>query len=57
MPVATAKGYGNLASIDPDNPESHSFGNWLKLSQQDIRKAGYKSNADENVINVYVSSK
>jgi len=57
MPVATAKGYGNLASIDPANSESYSFGNWLNLSQQEIMKAGYKANADENAMNVYVSQK
>ena len=54
MPTANAKGYSDLSSLDPDNKEPGSFGDWLRLSKEDIIKSGYKANADNDRINVYV---
>lgn len=55
MPVARAKGYVDLSSIDPDNRMPGSFGNWLRLSMEEIRKAGYGATMDEDSVNLYIS--
>ena len=55
MPVARAKGYGDLSSIDPDNSSPGSFGDWLRLSMEEIRKAGYRATVDEDSMNVYIA--
>ena len=55
MPAAEANGYKDLSSIDPDNSSPGSFGDWLRLSMDEIRKAGYRATLDENEMNVYVA--
>jgi len=55
MPAAGANGYQELSSINPDINSSGSFGNWLRLSMEEIREAGYQVTADENRMNVYIS--
>jgi len=55
MPAAEAKGYKDLSSIDPDNSSPGSFGDWLRLSMDEIRKAGYRATLDENEMDVYVA--
>lgn len=55
MPAAMAKGYGDLSSIDPDNSSPSSFGNWLRRSMEEIRKAGYRATMDEDNMNVYIA--
>jgi hypothetical protein len=55
MPAAKAKGYKDLSSIDPDNSSPGSFGDWLRLSMDEIRKAGYRATLDENEMDVYVA--
>jgi hypothetical protein len=55
MSAAEAKGYKDLSSMDPDNSSPGSFGDWLRLSMNDIRKAGYRGTVDENEMNVYVA--
>jgi hypothetical protein len=55
MLAAEANGYKDLTSIDPDNSSIGSFGNWLRLSMDEIRKAGYRATVDENGMNVYVA--
>ena len=54
MPAASAKGYKDLSSIDPHNISPGSFGEWLRLSMEEIRKAGYWSTMDEDSMNIYV---
>jgi len=54
LEVARQKGYRDLSTIDPDNTESGSFGRWLRLSMEEIRRAGYQATVDENYISVYV---
>jgi hypothetical protein len=56
MPVARRNRYGNLSLIDPDNTERGSFGQWLRLSMEEIRKAGYQTTIEESHMNVYVSA-
>jgi len=54
--VARSKGYSETASIDPDNTDLGSFGNWLRLSMQEIKTRGYQATTDEAEMNVYVST-
>ena len=42
------------ASLDPDNVEPGFFGNWLRLSMQEMARAGYQVTVDEDHMNVYV---
>ena len=59
MKVASRLGYSDLSAIDPDSttPNSHGncFGKWLKLSQEEINRGGYKTTMEESHMNVYVS--
>ena len=48
------KGYSNTTSMDPDNLTQRSFGQWLRLSMDEINRAGYQTTVDENHMNVYV---
>jgi len=41
--------------MDPDNMSTRSFGQWLRLSMQEINQAGYQATVDEARMNVYVS--
>jgi hypothetical protein len=48
--------YGRRAYLmDPDNVSEGSFGQWLRLSMQEINQAGYQTTVDEAHMNVYVS--
>lgn len=42
-------------SMDPDNTAKSYFGNWLRLSMNEIQRAGYQTTVDENQMNVYVT--
>jgi len=55
MRVAREKRYRDLSSINPDNTERSSFGQWLRLSMEEIRQAGYQTTVEESHMNVYVS--
>jgi len=48
------KGYSDISSMDPDNLEERSFGQWLRLSMEEINRAGYQTTVDESHMNVYV---
>lgn len=48
------KGYSNVTSMDPDSLVQHSFGQWLRLSMNEINRVGYQTTVDENHMNVYV---
>ncbi|MEM3590678.1 MAG: DUF362 domain-containing protein [Candidatus Bathyarchaeia archaeon] len=56
LEVARRKGYSGLSSIDPDNTERGSFGYWLRLSMEEIRRAGYQATVDEDYMSIYVIS-
>ena len=54
MQTAELSGYADLSSMDPDNNAEGSFGNWLRLSLQELMREGYQATADEDQMNVYV---
>lgn len=47
----TPSGY---KAMDPDGEEPGEFGYWLKKSQEQLAKAGYKATVEPEEINVYV---
>jgi hypothetical protein len=55
IPTANHLGYSAVSSIDPDNMAPHSFGQWLRLSMEEIARAGYRTTVDEAHMNVYVA--
>jgi hypothetical protein len=55
LQVARNAGYIDTSSLDPDNISTRSFGQWLRLSMQELDQAGYQVTADEAQMNVYVS--
>jgi len=55
MQVARAKSYENIAHIDPDNVSPRSFGHWLRLSMDEIKRAGFATEIDEQRMSVFVS--
>jgi hypothetical protein len=54
MQAAQNLGCKVLSLIDPDNTLSDSFGERLKLSMQEIKKAGHQATTNEDLMNVYV---
>jgi hypothetical protein len=56
IPTARHLGHSAVSSIDPDNTTPHSFGQWLRLSMEEITRAGYQATVDEARINVYVAN-
>ncbi|MBD3172536.1 DUF362 domain-containing protein [Candidatus Bathyarchaeota archaeon] len=42
-------------SMDPDNTEPGFFGDWLRLSEEEILSAGIQVNVDESRMNVYIA--
>jgi len=54
MQTAELSGYDDLSSMDPDNNAEGSFGNWLRLSLQELTRAGHQATANEDQMNVYV---
>ncbi len=54
MPVAKQLGYWDLSTIDPDNTAPGYFGYWLRLSMEELTRAGYLSTVEEGKMNVYV---
>jgi len=54
MQAARLKGHRDLSTFDPDNAVSGSFGDWLRLSMEELRKAGHDVTTDEDRMNVYV---
>ncbi|UCD44166.1 MAG: DUF362 domain-containing protein, partial [Candidatus Bathyarchaeota archaeon] len=42
-------------TVDPDYDEPGFFGRWLRLSLQEIVKAGFQATVDEDRMNVYIS--
>ena len=46
---------GDKSTIDPNGVRAGSFGEWLRLSMDEIVTAGYQATVDEERMNVYVS--
>ena len=55
LPAAQKLGYRNTDSLDPDNTRTGSFGNWLRLSMEELQRAGYASTLELDSVNVIVS--
>ena len=55
LQVAKNKGFTNTSPMDPDNTATGSFGHWLRLSAQEMTKAGKQATVDEAHMTVYVS--
>ena len=43
------------SSINPDNLDPGSFGDWLRLSMYEIIRGGYQATVDESRMNIYVA--
>jgi len=41
--------------MDPDNTDPGFFGDWLRLSMDEILGGGYSVNIDESNMNVYIA--
>lgn len=54
MQAAASLGYRDLSSMDPDNVSRGSFGQWLRLSMDELIRGGYFSTVEEDRISVYV---
>ncbi len=57
IPLAGSRGYSDTSSMDPDNRLKGSFGHWLRLSMEEIIRAGIWATMDEAHINVYVAGR
>jgi len=55
LQIAQNAGYTGISSMDPDNISTRSFGQWLRLSMEELTRAGYQATVDEARMNVYVS--
>ncbi len=53
MPAARSRGYTDLSKMDPENRSPGKFGAWLRLSMQELRRAGYSVTIDRNAMNVH----
>jgi len=55
LQIAQNTGYTDTSSIDPDNTSTRAFGQWLRLSMEELNRDGYQATVDESRMNVYVS--
>ena len=53
--VCEANGWGDASNMDPDNTRSGEFGDWLRLSMEELNAAGYGFTCDEDRISVHVN--
>jgi hypothetical protein len=54
--LAAEKG-DNTSTMDPDNTSTGEFGDWLRLSMDELNAAGYPFTVDPEKISVYVASR
>ena len=55
LPAAENLGYRDTDSVNPDVSRKGSFGDWLRLSMEELQRAGYPSTTDLDGIAVTVS--
>jgi hypothetical protein len=55
MQTAMKNGHTELTTLNPDYTESNCFGTWLRLSMEEIKKAGHQATIEESHMNVYVA--
>ena len=53
--LAQERGFQDLYMLDPDYTSPGFFGSWLRLSMEELVRAGYQATADDSAMNVYVS--
>jgi uncharacterized protein (DUF362 family) len=53
LPAAQAAGNRRYTSMSPDGTEPGSFGYWLRLAMEELKKGGYPVTMDEAGITVY----
>jgi uncharacterized protein (DUF362 family) len=53
MPTAQAVGNRRYQNMNPDGTEPGTFGYWLRLSMEELHKAGISVTMDENKITLY----
>ena len=46
----------DASTMDPDNTAAGGFGDWLRLSMNELNAAGHRFTCDEDRINVYLST-
>ena len=51
--VCEDNGWGDTSSMDPDNETG--FGDWLRLSMEELNAAGYGFTCQETLMNVYIA--
>jgi len=56
MQAAGLKGHADLSRFDPDNTKGGSFGSWLRLSAEELERAGHRFTLDEDRMNVYTEA-
>jgi hypothetical protein len=52
MPAATARGYTDLSTMNPDSGAPNTFGAWLKLSRNELLLAGHPATVNESQMEV-----
>ena len=55
MEAAKKAGNNKYQSMSPDGTDPGTFGYWLKLSMQELQKAGFQTTMDENKIAVHIT--
>jgi uncharacterized protein (DUF362 family) len=45
----------NISTMDPDNPKEGEFGDWLRLSMEELNASGHSFTVDPKKITVYVA--
>lgn len=55
VPAAQKLGYTSTDSLDPDVTTGRSFGSWLRLSMQELERAGIPATIDMQGINITVA--
>ncbi len=56
VPAATKLGYKNVDCLNPDVTRSGYFGSWLRLSMNELQRAGFASTTNIDGVNITVSS-
>ncbi|MDD1673307.1 MAG: DUF362 domain-containing protein, partial [Methanomicrobiales archaeon] len=56
IPEAQKLGYSDVSSLDPDYRVSGSFGHWLELSMNELRRGGYNATMDRSSMSIQLNS-
>jgi hypothetical protein len=53
--VTPNKTAGNLYTMNPDYTDKGSFGDWLRLSMNEITRAGYQATVEESKMSIHIT--